>query len=122
MGCDPILLVGLDYSFVTDPKGNPRWRCDDWRFSKGAWERIPRDPRADMLRIHATVLHEADTVDGGRAMAHEPMVSYRNSLHLIAERGCHSDRTPLHIVNCGGGIVTGCPRGKLADYLGEVKP
>jgi hypothetical protein len=122
MGCDPILLVGVDYSFVPDKDGHPRWRCDEWRYKADRWERIGRNPQADMLRIQSTVLHEADTIDGGRAMAHEPMVSYRNSLHLIAEKGLQNDGKPLRIVNCGGGICNKVPKGNLADYLRGVKP
>jgi len=118
LGCSPILLLGVDYAFTTDPYGHMRWAADDWRLDDGEWVRIKRDKLSERMQILSSHVHEATDTKGKKVLAHEPMIAYRNSAHYIYDGIKALDGGRMDIVNCSlGGIVTKTPQANLAEAL-----
>lgn len=121
LGCSPILLLGVDFSFTKRPGTDIlRYRCDDWRLVDGVWKRQEPNPERDLFKIlqGGALLHEADDLAGGKAFCWECMVAYRNSMYFLASHVKGLDEKPLDIVNCSSaGILKDLPRMALAEAL-----
>ena len=122
LGCSPVITIGMDYSFVPSEEGHPRWRCDDWMKLDGEWKRIHRFPEDDLDKISKLSIKEAIGLHGNLITCHDPMVSYRDSIHTIYKSMVDLDGNKMDIVNCStDGIVTDLPRGNILDVLDKIE-
>ena len=81
MGCDPILLAGVDFGY---PDG--QFKCREYKRDNGAWKEIQVDHAARIDAVDEAILRKAENVQGDQVLCEDVHVTYRDSMGEIRQQ------------------------------------